>query len=185
MGTLIVFIAMVLVAAVAAAVLIGTSGNLQQRAMATGMEATAEVSSNLQLRSIYGVRASGDPDLWDIKIYVQLAAGAVPMDLSTLVVRTSDGQTINMYEYDSAALADDAAASANFAATWIRGGDGTSVMQAGDLVELHFNMNDAGGAGIEPREDLEVLLLPETGAPMQADFIAPPTFGSDLIVQLR
>lgn len=182
MGTLIVFIAMVLVAAVAAAVLIGTSGNLQQRAMATGMEATAEVSSNLRVTSIHGVRATTADDLYDIKMYVQLAAGAVPMDLSTLIIRTSDGDTITTYTHTTTALADNAAASTEFYADWIRGTGTNSVMEAGDLVEIHFNTN---GSTIPPREAVEVSLIPETGAMVVGDFRTPASYGQDLTIQLR
>ena len=53
-GTLIVFIAMVLVAAIAAGVLINTAGLLQSQAEATGEESAEQVSDRVQVSTVVG-----------------------------------------------------------------------------------------------------------------------------------
>ena len=53
-GTLIVFIAMVLVAAIAAGVLINTAGLLQSQAEATGEESSAQVVDRVQVSTVTG-----------------------------------------------------------------------------------------------------------------------------------
>jgi flagellin-like protein len=84
-GTLIVFIAMVLVAAIAAGVLINTAGFLQTQAEATGEESTSQVSDRLQI-----VSTSGDvnsPNVETLRFVVALAPGSEPIDLEQTTVQ--------------------------------------------------------------------------------------------------
>ncbi len=103
-GTLIIFIAMVLVAAVAAAVLIQTSGVLQQKAQSTGTEVSEEISSNLKVESIEGIRAKdGTGNLSDtidlLKMKVSLNIGSAEVDLNQLVISIGDGTNSNDLNY--------------------------------------------------------------------------------------
>ncbi|MEL4305010.1 archaellin/type IV pilin N-terminal domain-containing protein [Methanococcoides sp. LMO-2] len=103
-GTLIIFIAMVLVAAVAAAVLIQTSGVLQERASSTGQQAAQEVSSNMMIKSIEGVRsADAGGNLSDsvdlLKVKVALNIGSSDIDLNQVVITVTDGVTTNDLVY--------------------------------------------------------------------------------------
>ncbi|MBP1910242.1 archaellin/type IV pilin N-terminal domain-containing protein [Methanolobus bombayensis] len=99
-GTLIIFIAMVLIAAVAASVLIQTSGTLQQQAQSTGKQATQEVSSNLVVKNIEGVRAktsstSMASNISLLKVKVGLNVGSSPVDLNQLIISITDGTNTN------------------------------------------------------------------------------------------
>jgi flagellin FlaB len=93
-GTLIVFIAMVLVAAIAAGVLINTAGFLQTQAEATGQESTSQVSDRIQVVSTSGEVNSGNDGIDTINFVVALAPGSSPVDLreTTAEFIGADGQ---------------------------------------------------------------------------------------------
>ena len=90
-GTLIVFIAMVLVAAIAAGVLINTAGFLQSQAEATGQESTDLVSERIDVTSSVGIVNSTDGsttgDLEQIRVGVAGAAGSNQIDLSSATIQ--------------------------------------------------------------------------------------------------
>ncbi len=113
-GTLIIFIAMVLVAAVAAAVLIQTSGVLQQKAQTTGKEATKEVSSNIDIDSIEGWRGglnsstskndSFSSEIYRLDMRASLKVGSEPVDMNQVVITITDGTMTNDLRYIEGSL---------------------------------------------------------------------------------
>jgi len=80
-GTLIVFIALVLVAAIAAGVLINTAGFLQSQAESTGQESTAQVSNNVQVVSSTAT-AVNNQEVTTVEVKLSLGPGSDAIDLS-------------------------------------------------------------------------------------------------------
>jgi flagellin FlaB len=86
-GTLIVFIAMVLVAAIAAGVLINTAGFLQSQAEATGQESTDLVSERIEVGEAVGIVGNDDSEVKSIKVNVKAAPGADEIDLGSTTIQ--------------------------------------------------------------------------------------------------
>ena len=189
-GTMIVFIATVLVAAIAAGVLIATSSDLQEKSSKTGSEATEQVASNLNIDSVVGKRdVAGDAGLKDLEIYVSLAPGASEVDLEQMKLQITDGQKLVTLDYAAAVSATE------FAASALRDADSSftaanPVMNEGDLVVISVDLdNDADPAvGINmelaPRADAKITLLPEVGNPVEKAFDTPNSYSSKLVIEL-
>lgn len=88
-GTLIVFIAMVLVAAIAAGVLINTAGFLQTKSEETGQASTNQVTNRVQVVSAIGnVDASGSTEIIDeVNLTVKIGSGSSDLNLENATIQ--------------------------------------------------------------------------------------------------
>jgi flagellin FlaB len=93
-GTLIVFIAMVLVAAIAAGVLINTAGFLQSKSEATGQQSGEQVTNRLQVLQTSGLKTAKDDDdeIGAITLTATKAPGAEDIGLDGLTMQVVDDQ---------------------------------------------------------------------------------------------
>ncbi len=83
-GTLIVFIAMLLVAAVAAGVLIQTAGSLQEKSLSTGDQAKAQISTNARVIEVSAADGR-DGNLTDFEQIIKLSPGSDPIKLDQVI----------------------------------------------------------------------------------------------------
>jgi len=113
-GTLIVFIAMVLVAAIAAGVLINTAGLLQSQAEATGEESAQQVSDRVQVVSVIGdagdefAGSDGGDTINALQLSVRRSPGSGDIDLTNVVIEVfANGESATLTEGADATAAGD------------------------------------------------------------------------------
>jgi len=165
-GTLIIFIAMVLVAAVAAAVLIQTSGVLQQKATTVGKEATSEISSNLKIVSIVATVDANTENASALNFSIEVSAGGNPIDISKTKVKYIDDTTaafISPTYSEERTLDDD-----------------LNILSPGDLGKFRIPLTNVLAA----RKSATLQIIPEKGTMVVKDIVAPSTFGGNTQYQL-
>ncbi len=202
-GTMIVFIAAVIVAAIAAAVLINTAGNLERQASETGQETTDEVSANIFVRDIVGHvednADSGDDVITSVNFTVSLAPGANAIDFQHLMLQWRTNDTLQDLSFKAAqANADNIGDECSeledgYCVINVKqadDGDDYSVLAPGDRVHVHVALNNEDGNFEEhevlwPRTTLDAMFMPEDGTPVQTGFTAPSSFGGSSWIVLK
>jgi flagellin-like protein len=158
-GTLIIFIALVLVAAVAAGVLVNTSGELQSRASDTGDDAQAQVSNQIDVVSATGVDSDTSGGLETITLVVKKSPGSDPIDLSEATIEyTSDGasKTLN--------YAPGGASASEFGTSGVDGNSDTVLNTNGQRVEVTIDVAAIEGSDLSEGASPELQIVDQSGA---------------------
>jgi len=168
-GTLIIFIAMVLVAAVAAAVLIQTSGILQQKATNVGKEATSDISSNLKIVSIVATVAGENAT--SLNFSMEISAGGNPIDISKTAVKYIDDTHASFIPI-----------STTYTEERTLDGD-DNILSPGDLGKFWVDLS-GNDMNLSARKSATLQIIPEKGTMVIKDIVAPSTFGGNTQYQI-
>ena len=206
-GAMIVFIAMVLVAGIAASVLIQTSTRLEAQAMASGQETIEEVASGIAIFDIAGSIVTPGEDIRYLAITVRARAGSPNIDLNHTVILISDetDKCLLSYDYADENHFEDNVNGDLFATdTWddltdeefgilvIEDADDSlsqyaPVINRGDKVVLSVQCDDATGAfaaNVPERTDMFGKIIPEVGFPGIITFTTPAAY-NEIILDLQ
>jgi len=204
-GTLIVFIAMVLVAAVAASVIIQTSETLQNRAYAVGKQTIREVSSGMKIVDMTGYTDEAKSVIEYLAISVSPRAGSYDIDLNaTLVYIQYDNLTVLSLDFADGELAVNGTVSTqgifqtldlscltstNFGVIGVRDSDDSITNSYGlgtnDLALIVINLTAAfpETGGLSTGEEFNGRLVPEVGA-AGIFFVSAPNAFNHRVVDL-
>ena len=202
---LIVFIAIVLVAAVSAAVLIQTVGFLQQKATATGRETTQEVASGIKVIKVMGHvedASTANAKIDKLAIYVEPNTGGQDINLKNAIITLTDGKKQVVLAYNNSYFNNTKSYDNIFNVTnnsksvypdgqyfgiiVLQDTDGSidestyPVLNRGDKVILTVNVSALFG-GLKPGTKVTGEVRPEFGAPGIIEFTTPPAYTTEVV----
>ncbi len=181
-GTLIIFIAMIIVAAVAATVLIQTAYQLQQQAEETGNIAIQDVATGFKIIHIGGLvnLTPATPNVDTVEIKVGLIAGSPAIDLDNVLIEITDGSTDVTLTFNPTS-----ADATHFTAVSLRdmppqNWNNQHVMTQGDIIKISIDAK-AAGLSLGPQSEVTLQIIPKHGVPTYAAFMVPATLTTNYV----
>jgi flagellin FlaB len=176
-GTLIVFIAMVLVAAIAAGVLVNTAGFLQATAEDAGQESVDKVTNRIEVVNQHGI-VGDNATVKKLNLTVRLAAGSSAVDMnSTSIKYLSDDKVTTLTNNSNSQTAN----SNKFALTKVEGTDSDDsfgVLNSGeDRYVVTINAGkieaDTDNEGLSTGDKVQLDITSQTGGTTQVILTMP------------
>ncbi|ELY61431.1 flagellin [Natronococcus amylolyticus DSM 10524] len=195
-GTLIVFIAMVLVAAIAAGVLINTAGSLQSQASDTGTETQEAVANQIEVVHAVGETHDGeelsetDDGIEQLSMTIMRSAGADVIDLESMTVQYTSAETDQTLthedsddvedgdEFDPSELEEE-----QFTTVGIDDSEDNSLTNSEDRVQLLINVDEVDD-GLGEGDSATLQLVDQSGAQFTYGVSVPATFGNNHVVEV-
>ncbi|ADB62282.1 flagellin [Haloterrigena turkmenica DSM 5511] len=189
-GTLIVFIAMVLVAAIAAGVLINTAGVLQSQASNTGSETQEEVANQIDVVHAVGMTDGAD-NVTSLNLTIKKSAGSNAIDMTSATVQyTSNNEDIALTFNESAnASVDGGLTDANETKFGTKSltsnNDGESLIETSERMEIHIDTKAIeSGNGLPSGSEATIKIIDQSGAQYTYGVSVPSTFGDKSVVEV-
>ncbi|WP_348613496.1 archaellin/type IV pilin N-terminal domain-containing protein [Halobaculum rarum] len=177
-GTLIVFIAMVLVAAIAAGVLINTAGFLQSKSQETGQQSSKQVSDRLQEVVTVG-QVSGD-QVTAVNVTVTQAPGAGEIDLKNATINWVGPSGTETLVHDQASGTD-----WKFNTTAVKNTDDSTTVLNDPDDRFNINFDLASGPGnLDEGQSVTIKINTMAGATTSIRFTVPESLGQKSAVEL-
>ena len=168
-GTLIIFIAMILVAAVAAGVLIQTASGLQSKALDVGRQSQEKITTDIEVVQVYAADTTDgviEGNLDNMTMIVRLGSGSAPIKLADLLIKMDttagsqtlqSGATASTGNYSIAYISNNKVAAAD------------GYLSTGDLAQISFTALNNVSEG----ETATIRLLTKNGAVKPVDLTTP------------
>lgn len=171
-GTLIIFIALILVAAVAAGVLIQTASSLQSKALDVGRQAREQITTDIDVIQVYVTDTNDsliDAGTDNFTVIVRLSSGSNSIKLSDMILKfdTQEGsQTV--INGGVSANASTSLYSVEFIINGTNHNDGYLI--EGDLASFSFT----SAFNISEAESVSIRTIAKNGAVKPVDMTTPP-----------
>ena len=165
-STLIIFIAMLLVAAVAAGVLIQTTGSLQNKALSTGQQSKAQISTHLEVINAVGVNGT-DGTVENVSMVVKLSPGSEDMQFNELIITVDTVNNFATLRYTNGTPYN----TSQYIVTYLQNGtnhrDGYLVR--GDVTQVDLQLPNA----LQEDENVRFDMIPKVGVPTTLSIAMP------------
>ena len=177
-GTLIIFIAMILVAAVAAGVLIQTASSLQSKSLDVGRQSQEKITTDIEVIQVYAsdtsdgsINNSGDDN---VTLVVRLGSGSSPVKLDDLLLRFDTMAGTQSVTYSGGATFSDESYGIDYKVNGSNHLD--DYLNVGDLAEIEFTYNSTNS--IAEGETATIRLLTKNGAVKPVQLTTPSAMTS-------